>query len=109
MFKPAVFTSPFISSKEGNSGDLWQKICCARAPSSYSRIFPFSIAQSLTQPPLIATTSKQPYAPKKHICKKHIPIANAYKQAGGGGGAGHSKAASKVEPSIRTLPNQRRN
>jgi hypothetical protein len=60
----------------------------------------FSITQRLTQPPHITTTSKQRHAPKKHIRKKHILIANAFKHAGGGGGAGHPKAASKVEPSV---------
>ncbi len=48
----------------------------------------FSITQRLTQPPHITTTSKQRHAPKKHIRKKHILIANAFKHAGGGGGAG---------------------
>ena len=60
----------------------------------------FSITQHLTQPPYITTTSKQRHALKKHICKKHILIPTAFKQAGGGGGAGRLKAASKVEPLV---------
>ena len=64
----------------------------------------FSITQRLTQPPHITTTSKQRHAPKKHIRKKHILIAIAFKQAGGSGGAGHPKAASKVERLVAQSP-----
>ena len=48
----------------------------------------------------ITTTSKQRHAPKKHIRKRHIFVAIAFKQAGGCSGAGHPKAVVKVAPSV---------
>jgi hypothetical protein len=43
---------------------------------------------------------KAPTCSKMHIQKKHILCASIFKQEGGGGSAGHSTAASEVEPSL---------
>ena len=91
--------TPF-PSRNATLGTVGQKFTAQGHHPATLGFLLFSITQRLTQPPHITTTSKQRHAPKKHIRKKHILIANAFKQAGGGGGAGHPKAASKVEPSV---------